>query len=283
MKKLIIFYVLGIIISSYFYFTLDDNHSKEKDNNKKISNIEEEVENFPSQNFLKKQENFFQRNFFENEIQNNNLEKIEIETRKQLLANKIKKNKITDKKKEIVTERKYTKEEWKYIFKLAESVGYKKRNEVSKDHLVKVNGIWLHRDIVNDFKKVENELWKYKVKINLLSGFRSVERQKKIFENKLKNKKGDILNGDLDTDILKILEVSSAPGYSKHHTGKALDFSCGNYYHLDNSFKNTNCFRWLSANDFENAKKYNFYPSYPEGVENQGPNPESWEFIWKKI
>ena len=279
MKKLIMFYFLGIIISSYFYFTLKDNCSKEKENNKEISKVEKKVENFASQNFPKNQEEYFQRNFSEMEIKNNDLEKIEIETRKQILDNKIK---INNKENKIFLKKEYTKAEWDYIFNLAESKGYQKREEISRKNLEKVNGYLLDKNVIEDFKKIENELWKYKVKINLLSGFRSVEHQKNIFENKLKNKKGDILNGDLDIDILKILEVSSAPGYSKHHTGKALDFSCGNYYHLNNSFKNTNCFRWLSANNFENANKYNFYPSYPEGVKNQGPNPEPWEFIWKK-
>jgi len=279
MKKLIMFYFLGIIISSYFYFTLKDNCSKEKENNKEISKVEKKVENFASQNFPKNQEEYFQRNFSEMEIKNNDLEKIEIETRKQILDNKIK---INNKENKIFLKKEYTKSEWDYIFNLAESKGYQKREEISRKNLEKVNGYLLDKNVIEDFKKIENELWKYKVKINLLSGFRSVEHQKNIFENKLKNKKGDILNGDLDIDILKILEVSSAPGYSKHHTGKALDFSCGNYYHLNNSFKNTNCFRWLSANNFENANKYNFYPSYPEGVKNQGPNPESWEFIWNK-
>ena len=44
------------------------------------------------------------------------------------------------------------------------------------------------------------------------------------------------------TDIDKILEISSAPGYSKHHTGKAVDLSCGDYYGLTQSFSKTSCY-----------------------------------------
>jgi LAS superfamily LD-carboxypeptidase LdcB len=57
-----------------------------------------------------------------------------------------------------------------------------------------------------------------------------------------------------------------------------MDLACGGVGLY--SFKTTSCYAWLSKNNFENAKKYGWVPSYPEEASQQGPEPEAWEYIW---
>jgi D-alanyl-D-alanine carboxypeptidase len=87
--------------------------------------------------------------------------------------------------------------------------------------------------------------------INLLivSAFRSIEYQCELIRSKLE--KGFTLE--------QILTVNAAPGYSEHHSGRALDLTTDDCKPLDEDFENTPAFAWLTRN----ASKYSFYLSYP--------------------
>ena len=87
-----------------------------------------------------------------------------------------------------------------------------------------------------------------------------------------------IANGEADAAINQILNFYSIPGYSKHHTGYAIDIEDSGSG-LD-GFATTKGFAWISANNYENAKRFGFIPSYPDGATNQGPVPEPWEYVW---
>ena len=60
------------------------------------------------------------------------------------------------------------------------------------------------------------------VELQVVSAYRSIEYQASIIRKKL-------LAGQ---EIKRILEVSAAPGYSEHHTGRALDISAPGYQPL---------------------------------------------------
>jgi D-alanyl-D-alanine carboxypeptidase len=126
--------------------------------------------------------------------------------------------------------------------------------------------------------RLKKDMMKEGIQLNIISTFRSVEHQKNIFEKKyFKFCEGKDIKV-CKRQILKILRVSSPPGYSKHHTGMAVDFSCGNSFALTQAFSQSICYKWLAKNNFQKAKEYNFYPSYPFGVSRKGPLPEPWEF-----
>ena len=78
--------------------------------------------------------------------------------------------------------------------------------------------------------------------------------------------------------IWRALRVVAPPGYSRHQTGYAVDLETPGYG--INDFKYSEAYAWLAADNFRQAKRYGFIPSYPAGVENQGPDPEPWEFIY---
>lgn len=167
-----------------------------------------------------------------------------------------------------------------YLQKKAEARGYQLRHQADELRLVAIQGQRLQPEAAESLKQMQAAAKKEGMNITFVSGYRSVADQRRIVVNKLgAYNKEDLLAGKLDTQIEGILVVSSMPGYSKHHTGYTIDIACGNY-DLSNSFMKTKCYEWLSKDNFKNARAYNFIPSYPAGIGNQGPNPESWEFIW---
>ncbi len=167
-----------------------------------------------------------------------------------------------------------------YLQKKAEERGYQLRHQADESRLVDVGGKKLQPEAAESLKALQAAAKKEGMTITFVSGYRSVADQRRIVLNKLGTYDKDaLLAGKLDSKIDDILVVSSMPGYSKHHTGYTVDIACGNY-DLSNAFMQTPCYQWLSKNNFANARAYNFVPSYPKGIANQGPNPESWEFIW---
>ncbi len=107
--------------------------------------------------------------------------------------------------------------------------------------------------------------------VRIHSAYRSVSAQQGIFNSKL-------MGSSSVADINAVLDYSSPPGASRHHSGYALDIKT-----VDGTigtFKTSAAYAWLSADNFYNAKRFGFIPSYPDDAPNQGPKPEPWEFLY---
>ncbi len=119
------------------------------------------------------------------------------------------------------------------------------------------------------------------IPLQITSAYRSIEFQRELFLRYMRNAgvtAGGVADGYSDGAIGDIMNVVAPPGYSRHHNGYTIDLACdgiGLY-----GFKNTSCYEWISKNNFEIAKVNGWIPSYPEEAEQQGPEPEPWEFIW---
>jgi D-alanyl-D-alanine carboxypeptidase len=87
------------------------------------------------------------------------------------------------------------------------------------------------------------------ISLFLISAFRSVQYQHDLLATKLKN----------GQPIEQILRVNAAPGFSEHHTGRAIDVGTSGCDALVTEFENTKAFQWLT----ENAGEYGFSISYP--------------------
>lgn len=88
------------------------------------------------------------------------------------------------------------------------------------------------------------------LELTAVSGYRSYERQKEIYENNLKTR------GTSHTN-----QYSAKPGYSEHQTGLVMDVSCkSENYDLQESFGDTPEGIWLA----ENAHLYGYIIRYPE-------------------
>ena len=112
------------------------------------------------------------------------------------------------------------------------------------------------------------------------SGFRSVELQRSIFVDRLTTVVGAPLTSDRTsaTAIDEVLDSHAPPGFSKHQTGNAIDLAVPGA-NLE-QFRQSDAFAWLSVNNYENARRFGFVPSYPDGVTGLGPQPEPWEWLW---
>ncbi len=98
---------------------------------------------------------------------------------------------------------------------------------------------------------MREEAEKERVDLLLISSFRSIARQNEILTAKLA--KGLSLN--------EILEVNAYPGFSEHHTGRAIDLGSPDCPALTVDFAGTREFAWLRAN----AARFRFALSYPPG------------------
>ena len=88
------------------------------------------------------------------------------------------------------------------------------------------------------------------LELNLVSAHCSIEYQCGLIHRKLEE-------GRLIADILL---VNAIPGYSEHHTGRALDLHAGDGKPLESAFENHPAFAWLC----DNAAEFNFHLSYPK-------------------
>ena len=98
-----------------------------------------------------------------------------------------------------------------------------------------------------------------------MSAYRSIEYQCGLIHRKLEE-------GWLIDDILLI---NAIPGYSEHHTGRALDLHAGDGKPLESAFENHPAFAWLC----ENAAEFNFHLSYPRDNPS-GIDYEPWHWCF---
>ncbi|MEE4163185.1 MAG: M15 family metallopeptidase [Woeseiaceae bacterium] len=103
------------------------------------------------------------------------------------------------------------------------------------------------------------------VTLLLVSGFRSWEYQARLIRKKL----------NAGQSIEEILTVNAAPGFSEHHTGRAIDIASPGSRPLTEEFESSDGFRWLTRN----AARFGFRMSYPRD-NALGIIYEPWHWTW---
>jgi D-alanyl-D-alanine carboxypeptidase len=103
------------------------------------------------------------------------------------------------------------------------------------------------------------------IQLQLVSAYRSVAYQEGILRKKLE--KGQAID--------EILRVSAAPGFSEHHSGRAVDITAPGFPALEKVFEDSEAFAWLG----EHAARYGFRLSYPRGNPH-GVAYEPWHWAW---
>jgi len=104
------------------------------------------------------------------------------------------------------------------------------------------------------------------VELQLVSAFRPLDYQAGILRRKL----------DQGQAIDDILRVSAAPGYSEHHSGRAVDLTTPGYAVLEEEFEHSAAFAWLGRR----APEFGFRMSYPRG-NPYGVAYEPWHWAWQ--
>lgn len=102
------------------------------------------------------------------------------------------------------------------------------------------------------------------VALALVSGFRSFDYQRKIIERKLAS----------GLSIEQIISVSALPGFSEHHTGRAVDIGTTRCPPVTEAFDHTPAFEWLTRK----GPDFGFLMSYPKG-NKLGVIYEPWHWV----
>ncbi len=112
----------------------------------------------------------------------------------------------------------------------------------------------MRKDAAKALEKLVNAAAKEGLEIVGVSGYRSFQRQKAIYNKNIRT------IGQERTDM-----YSANPGFSEHQTGWSMDLSCAKiHYDLEEEFADTAEGQWLA----ENCYKYGFIIRYPKGKED---------------
>ena len=98
-----------------------------------------------------------------------------------------------------------------------------------------------------------------------VSTFRSVAHQRALVERKLARGDG----------IDQVFAVNAVPGYSEHHSGRAVDIGTPGCPALDEAFEHTPAFAWLQ----QHAESFGFRLSYPRD-NRHGVIYEPWHWCF---
>jgi D-alanyl-D-alanine carboxypeptidase len=126
---------------------------------------------------------------------------------------------------------------------------------------------WLALRAARAWSRMREAAAREGVELHVVSAFRSIEYQLGILKRKLERGQA----------IAEILRVSAAPGYSEHHSGRAIDITTPGFKALEEGFERSAAFAWLSTN----AQRYNFHLSYPRGNAH-GIVYEPWHWCWQR-
>jgi len=144
----------------------------------------------------------------------------------------------------------------------------------------------MQQDAFNSFIRMRTAAEVHNISIELVSAYRSFQRQKEIFEGKYQRFTSQ---GSTPTQAIeKIIEYSTIPGTSRHHWGTDIDIIDGNaprpksvlearHFHGDGPFCKLK--EWLN----EHANSYGFYEVYTNNASRKGFKYEPWHFSYAPI
>jgi D-alanyl-D-alanine carboxypeptidase len=101
--------------------------------------------------------------------------------------------------------------------------------------------------------------------VRIASAFRTIERQAEIVRAKL----------DKGLSLESILHVSAPPGYSEHHSGRAIDVTTDGVRPFEQEFEQTDAFLWLA----QNAGRFGYFLSFPRN-NRYGYAYEPWHWCF---
>lgn len=125
--------------------------------------------------------------------------------------------------------------------------------------------LWLRADAARAWQRMQAAAAAEGIALDAISGYRSHDYQLGIFERKRAR----------GLAIEEILAVNAAPGFSEHHSGRALDIGTPGEPPAEEAFEGTQAFAWLQAH----AGLHGFAMSYPRGNPH-GIVHEPWHWAY---
>ena len=136
------------------------------------------------------------------------------------------------------------------------------------------------------FEKMKTAALKDGINIEVVSAYRSFQKQKNIFENKYKR----YINKGLTPiqSVEKIIEYSTIPGTSRHHWGTDIDIIDANYPKPKSVLEEENFYgngpychlkNWMDRH----SESYGFYEVYTKNPNRKGVKYEPWHFSYAPV
>ncbi len=125
----------------------------------------------------------------------------------------------------------------------------------------------LERTAAGQWQAMRESALRANVTLEIISAFRSFDYQHQIIARKLA----------AGLSIDQILSVSALPGFSEHHSGRAIDIGTPGSPPLTEAFEQTAAYAWLT----QHAQEFGFHLSYPRGNPH-GVNFEPWHWLYRK-
>jgi len=253
-KTIIILLIFVIVIMSLFFLILNISKEKNKSQNREIK-VNETVDNSLSTK-LKNEKYYIAKNL------DRYLKYAEINT--DLVLSKIitDVNSNLDKTKYEDTEKTNTKDDNLMLV----NKYYYLTEDYEPDDLITLTSKYntgvnskMRKEAAEQFMKMSDAATLDNITIKNASGYRSYKYQVNLYNNYV------------ERDGKKAADTYSArPGFSEHQTGLTSDIN-----QIDNSFENTDAFKWLQ----ENAYKYGFILRFPKDKEDvTGYQYEPWHY-----
>jgi D-alanyl-D-alanine carboxypeptidase len=124
---------------------------------------------------------------------------------------------------------------------------------------------WLSPRAARAFARMRDGAFDDGVTLQLVSAFRSADYQLGILRGKCER----------GLSMAEILRVTAAPGYSEHHSGRAIDLTTPGYAPLEEEFEHSPAFAWLR----KHARHFGYALSYPRR-NRHGIAYEPWHWCW---
>ena len=125
--------------------------------------------------------------------------------------------------------------------------------------------LWLDYDTGRAWARLQDRAARDGIQLLAISGYRSTHYQMGIFRRKLAR----------GLSLADILQVNAAPGFSEHHSGRAIDIGAPGEPAAEQSFERTPAFNWL----MQFAPAHGFRLSYPRNNPH-GIAYEPWHWYW---
>lgn len=136
------------------------------------------------------------------------------------------------------------------------------------------------------FQKMKKEALKSNIQLEVVSAYRSFERQKQIWNRKYKS---FLTEGLTPIDaIYKITEYSTIPGTSRHHWGTDIDLidaaiPAQKNVLQEKHFINNGVFCLMKEWMTEHANRFGFYEVYTNVSGRKGFKYEPWHFSYEPL
>ena len=144
----------------------------------------------------------------------------------------------------------------------------------------------MHRETKQALSKMKEAALEDGIKIEVVSAFRSFQRQKEIYEAKYVTFLND--GSTPEEAIAQIIEYSTIPGTSRHHWGTDLDLIDANVPRPESVLQPGNFHgkgpycklkEWLDSN----SENFGFYEVYTDEPQRKGFKYEPWHFSYAPV